>query len=41
MPIDLFEKPVKGNLEKLDFEDAILMTTKVDFVKEERYNSPS
>jgi hypothetical protein len=41
MLIDLFEKYVKSGLEKFDFEGAIVITAKVDFVKDERCHSLS
>jgi hypothetical protein len=39
--INLFEKSVKEGLEKFDFEGAIVMTAKIEFVKDERCHSPS
>jgi hypothetical protein len=41
MCIDLFAKPVKEGLEKFDFEDAIVITAKEDFVKDECCHFPS
>jgi hypothetical protein len=41
MFIDRLENPVKVGIEKFDFKGAIVITTKVDFVKDKRRHSPS
>jgi hypothetical protein len=41
MFIDLLEKLVTWGLEKFDFEGDVVITAKVDFVKDERCHSPS